>query len=402
MLKKLWKKEDGQALVLAALLLATLLGFAALVIDVGSLQVEKQRLQTVVDAAALAGAQELPDANAARKTAEAYAEMNGVDKSSLVITTPYDGSPNMIEVVSTARVAYTFAGILGFQEGDVTARAVARYGIAGSVPWIVPFVIPEPPAFNYDSVYVMRMYGAGPYKLNYSYPRDFTNKYSSYISSKYKYVTSGSNVSVYSSSNSNNVSFRIPASGTEVTVNQTGNARYQITHSRKSGWVRTSDLEKLPLTTYPYQFDYMNVKIDAAQSHRDYLRYLENGYHKTYSVNQLMQYYDASSGGRESVDTFAKRISADKNTNYKKAKVGDPRVMLIPVVKEILPRNTQEGTPIKIIGFAAFFLEKVYKNSYGESFWFEGRFLQDLNIGSGETTIDPHADFGLRVLQLVE
>lgn len=47
-----------------------------------------------------------------------------------------------------------------------------------------------------------------------------------------------------------------------------------------------------------------------------------------------------------------------------------------------------------------FFIEKVHKNNYGASFWFEGRFLEDLNIGSGEITFDPDADFGLRVQKL--
>ena len=120
------------------------------------------------------------------------------------------------------------------------------------------------------------------------------------------------------------------------------------------------------------------------------------------SVNEKMKYYAPSSGGKDSVDTFAKRVSRDPNTDHAKAKIGDPRVMLIPVAERLLPRNTRENTSITIIGFAAFYLEEVHKNSYEDSFWFEGWFLEDLNIGAGQTTIDPNADFGLRVLQLID
>lgn len=56
MFKRLWKKEDGQVLVMVALLLGVLLAFAALVIDVGYFYAEKRQLQTAVDAAALAAA----------------------------------------------------------------------------------------------------------------------------------------------------------------------------------------------------------------------------------------------------------------------------------------------------------------------------------------------------------
>src|SRR3972149_5921612 len=61
--------ESGQALVLGALLMVVLLGFTAL----------------AVDAAALAGAQVLPDQGqaAAEQVAREYAEKNGVDPDTL-------------------------------------------------------------------------------------------------------------------------------------------------------------------------------------------------------------------------------------------------------------------------------------------------------------------------------
>lgn len=58
----MWRKsrliedESGQALVMVTILMTTLLGFSALVVDVGYMYVQKSTLQNAADAAALAGA----------------------------------------------------------------------------------------------------------------------------------------------------------------------------------------------------------------------------------------------------------------------------------------------------------------------------------------------------------
>ena len=54
-------EERGQVIVLVVVMLVVLLGFAALVIDVGYAYYAHRQLQASADAAALAGAQELPD-----------------------------------------------------------------------------------------------------------------------------------------------------------------------------------------------------------------------------------------------------------------------------------------------------------------------------------------------------
>ena len=62
------------------MLLALLLGFAAIVIDVGFFLQRKEKIQHITDAAALAGAQELPDDFvAAEDTAREWAVRNGLD-----------------------------------------------------------------------------------------------------------------------------------------------------------------------------------------------------------------------------------------------------------------------------------------------------------------------------------
>lgn len=123
---KILKDESGQAMILFALVFVVLCGFAAFVIDIGRVSIEKTDLQNAADAAALAGAQDLPSASTAKNTAIHYAELNGVDSSNVTATSPYNGDSAKIEVVCTQTVEYTFARVLGFTTTEVSARAVAE------------------------------------------------------------------------------------------------------------------------------------------------------------------------------------------------------------------------------------------------------------------------------------
>ena len=58
--------QRGQAIVMVAVALVVLMGCAALTIDLGYAWYAKRELQATVDAAALAGAQELPNARERR------------------------------------------------------------------------------------------------------------------------------------------------------------------------------------------------------------------------------------------------------------------------------------------------------------------------------------------------
>src|SRR3990170_8853939 len=59
------QREKGQMLILFVLALAVLLGFVAMVIDVGLAFQERRNAQNAADAAALAGAQELGESGSA-------------------------------------------------------------------------------------------------------------------------------------------------------------------------------------------------------------------------------------------------------------------------------------------------------------------------------------------------
>ncbi len=78
----MWKKElseeKGSVMVMVLIGLLVLIGFTGLVIDGGSLYLTKSRLQNAADAAALAGAQDLPTGGTAANTAVVYAGKDGM------------------------------------------------------------------------------------------------------------------------------------------------------------------------------------------------------------------------------------------------------------------------------------------------------------------------------------
>ena len=70
------RSERGQAFALMIIALIALLGTAALVMDVGFAWYAKRQVQASADAAALAGAQQLPDVSSATTIAQDYATKN--------------------------------------------------------------------------------------------------------------------------------------------------------------------------------------------------------------------------------------------------------------------------------------------------------------------------------------
>lgn len=124
-LKGLYRKEEGQILVFTGLILAALMGFSAIAMDVGMIAIEKSKLQNVADAAALAGAQELPDTGKAKTAAVKYAKENGLVITTDDVITPVDGDNKKIKVVATRTVSHTMARLIDIDETDVSAAAVA-------------------------------------------------------------------------------------------------------------------------------------------------------------------------------------------------------------------------------------------------------------------------------------
>jgi secretion/DNA translocation related TadE-like protein len=134
------KNERGQAIVLAVLALTVLLGMAALVLDVGEWFRTKRRLQGTADAAALAGAQKLPeDPSAARALAMSYANDNGGNVSAGDIQV---GPTNdTISVKAERTDPGFFSGVLGIGGPHIDARAKARVGPPVKALHVAPMVV---------------------------------------------------------------------------------------------------------------------------------------------------------------------------------------------------------------------------------------------------------------------
>jgi hypothetical protein len=137
------RDERGQAIVLMVLALVVLMGMAALVLDVGNWYHTKRRLQGTADAAALAGAQLLPDdSSGAQSQALTYANKNGGDVAGGNITVSSTVLPNdTISVRARKTDPGIFSGILGIASADIDARAKARVGPPQQAKYVAPMVV---------------------------------------------------------------------------------------------------------------------------------------------------------------------------------------------------------------------------------------------------------------------
>jgi hypothetical protein len=130
------QSDDGQVLIILVLFMIVLLGFCALCLDVGHAYLAQRRLQSAADAAALAGAQELPDVTSATTYANTYGSNgnnapSGLDSSSITVTTrciasvPGCAPSNAVVVKETGVINTTFAKLLGVPTITVHASATA-------------------------------------------------------------------------------------------------------------------------------------------------------------------------------------------------------------------------------------------------------------------------------------
>ena len=128
--------ESGQTLIITVMFLVILLGFCALVLDVGHAYLAQRRLQSSVDAAALAGADSLPDVGQANVSAGQYGNGGsntpfGVDSVQMNVTTsclvgvPGCSTANAVTVKETGVVKTYFGGLFGIPSFNVNAQATA-------------------------------------------------------------------------------------------------------------------------------------------------------------------------------------------------------------------------------------------------------------------------------------
>jgi len=158
------RSERGQAVVFLAVFLAVFLGIVGCVIDVGHAYVVKRKLQSAADAAALAGAAQLPDTVAAHNTAVSYGTSAvGQNRDSLLgpvsesvslrclVSFPGCAPANAVAVQETAQVSTFFVKLFGIDTFTVHATSTAC-SPCGSKPLDVMILLDRTLSMCMDSV----------------------------------------------------------------------------------------------------------------------------------------------------------------------------------------------------------------------------------------------------------
>ncbi|HVD26534.1 MAG TPA: pilus assembly protein TadG-related protein [Gaiellaceae bacterium] len=136
------RSERGQSLVIMLLFMTALVGLAAIVLDVGSWYRAHRAAQATADAAALAGAQVLPDTPRAASLALTYADKNGGGLAAAGITfssTAFAGDTITVKVSRTAPAF--FAKLFGFKSTTIVGRAKARAWDLSAARYVAPIVV---------------------------------------------------------------------------------------------------------------------------------------------------------------------------------------------------------------------------------------------------------------------
>jgi len=152
-LSRLAREESGAFAIIFALCLVALIGMMVLVVDVGGLLYQRRQMVSASDAAALAAAQSCAlgaakagvPATMANQIAQDNVPSN-VSVSGGILTGPGDtvgcetNGDGHVTVQYTSQHPLWFAGIFGSGPVNVTTKATAEWGPAGS-GWPVPFIV---------------------------------------------------------------------------------------------------------------------------------------------------------------------------------------------------------------------------------------------------------------------
>ncbi len=138
-----FREERGQAMALTVICLTVLLTLSALVLDIGSWYQAQRETQAAADAAALAGAQALPDdSGEASALAASYVTKNGGGATSISFTTRSLSNDTVTVEVERDAPGF-FSKIFGVDSVAVDAKASARSGVMTHARYAAPIAVDE-------------------------------------------------------------------------------------------------------------------------------------------------------------------------------------------------------------------------------------------------------------------
>lgn len=188
---KLARNQKGTSTVFFAILLTLITAVAALTVDVGAYVLERAKLSSAIDSAALAGAQELvtDSLNTENKVNEYLTKnisgLNEVDVS-------VDEDARTVEVSGFKTVNGYFSKVLDIYSHDVSASAKAKVENIKSIRGARPLAVVQQ-TFTYGALYTLKEGGGDGTTGNYAaialggtggstYRNNFLNGYDNVIS----------------------------------------------------------------------------------------------------------------------------------------------------------------------------------------------------------------------------
>ena len=135
------QNQKGQATVITVVFLVVLLGMAALVLDVGSWYRAKRSTQSTADAAALAGAQSLPDTTTAKTLAQQYASKNGGLGSGAITFSTSQSTNDSITVKVSRPAPGFFSKLFGIRSVTTGATATAKSEVIAQARYVAPVTV---------------------------------------------------------------------------------------------------------------------------------------------------------------------------------------------------------------------------------------------------------------------
>jgi Flp pilus assembly protein TadG len=156
----LLREQEGQSLVILALVLVVLCGFAGLVVDVGQSAATKAKMQNAADAAAFAGVNYLPNSPSGAISAGVnYSSYNAIPISNTQVTIGTTYYPNDTITVRPQRtVNYHLARAVGVTSDSITVTAKAVIGNLSGSNGVVPWGLVGSTVHPYGQSVTVRLY----------------------------------------------------------------------------------------------------------------------------------------------------------------------------------------------------------------------------------------------------
>jgi hypothetical protein len=155
-MKKFLKNEEGAVMILVAIGMTVFIALLALVLDMGSAYLEKNRMQKIADAGALAGAQELPsNYQKAMEEVKKAIQYNGEDPAFFQIQT--NPQYTIIEVIGKKVGTFYFAGALGVEDPIIQAKARVELSPLTSGLGAIPLGIQPSTNLSFGSLQTLKV-----------------------------------------------------------------------------------------------------------------------------------------------------------------------------------------------------------------------------------------------------